>query len=255
MAVLSSIWVNWDVSPRVIWVTAPIDNILVQDILDTCRSLEAEQSNITNAALVSASGKGSLGYGVYEGISITLLNTVIAFEDRPGPDFTQCVVSGGNIIAFDSVGNNLLPIQTTAYTQVVVLASIATTIMSSSGNSTDPWSTDLTMYGPGTAGNVIQSLPSNIWNEPTISHLTYGTVGFVLTQLQADTSTISISQIAITSLINTLLKYERNRTKIDTAAATLTIFDNDGVTPLTVFALSDHLGNPSISEICERNPN
>ena len=44
---------------------------------------------------------------------------------------------------------------------------------------------------------------------------------------------ISISQTALTALINTMLKYERNRTKIDIAAATLTIYDDDCVTPLT----------------------
>lgn len=65
---------------------------------------------------------------------------------------------------------------------------------------------------------------------------------------------VSVSQAAISALINTMLKYERNRTKIDVAAATLTIFDDDCTTPLTVFNLKDHLGMPSISEVCERAP-
>jgi stress response protein SCP2 len=61
-----------------------------------------------------------------------------------------------------------------------------------------------------------------------------------------------VSQSAITLLIELLLKYERNRTRIDVAQATLTIYDNDNVTPLTVFSLKDHMGNPSVAEVCER---
>jgi hypothetical protein len=57
-----------------------------------------------------------------------------------------------------------------------------------------------------------------------------------------------------TDLINTLLKYSRNRTKVDSSARTLTVYDNDGVTPIRVFALKNFAGSPSVEEIAERAP-
>ena len=42
MSIRSDIWVNWSASPRIIWVTAPSVVLTIQDLVDTCRSLEAE---------------------------------------------------------------------------------------------------------------------------------------------------------------------------------------------------------------------
>lgn len=109
-------------------------------------------------------------------------------------------------------------------------------------------------YKIGGNESYIEEISSGVWEEPTSNHLLTGTTGFMLTQIKSDSTSISLNQGTITSLINTLLKYERNRTKIDTINATLTIFDDDCITPLTTFNLRDHLGNPSISEVCERSP-
>jgi hypothetical protein len=57
-----------------------------------------------------------------------------------------------------------------------------------------------------------------------------------------------------TDLINTLLKYNANRTKVDPNTKTLTVYDNDGVTPLRVFSLRNFAGNSSVEEIAERIP-
>lgn len=113
---------------------------------------------------------------------------------------------------------------------------------------------DYDRYKIGGNESYVEEISSEVWNENTLDHLVTGSTGFILTQLKSDTTSISINQVTITSLVNTLLKYERNRTKIDTANATLTIFDDDCVTPLTIFNLRDHLGNPSIQEVCERSP-
>lgn len=93
-----------------------------------------------------------------------------------------------------------------------------------------------------------------VWDVQSTSHVGAGTTGLMLSQISANTAAISISQSTLTSLINTVLKYERNRTRIDTTTATLTIYDDDCTTPLTVFNLKDHLGNPSVAEVCERSP-
>lgn len=109
-------------------------------------------------------------------------------------------------------------------------------------------------YKIGGNESYVEDISSEVWEEQSTDHLNAGTTGFLLTQIKSDTTSIMVSQGTITSLVNTLLKYERNRTKIDTVNATLTIYDDDCTTPLTVFNLRDHLGNPSIQEVCERSP-
>lgn len=101
---------------------------------------------------------------------------------------------------------------------------------------------------------VITDIVNGVWDETATNHLTAGSTGEMLSQIKADTGSLAISIVTINSLINTLLKYEKNRTKIDVAAKTLTIFDDDCVTPLTVFNLKDSSGNASVAEVCDRVP-
>lgn len=110
-------------------------------------------------------------------------------------------------------------------------------------------------YHVGGNDSFSEDISSGVWEEPTIDHTGLGTTGFMLTQIQADTSAVSISQVTLMNLINTLLKYERNRTRIDVQSGTLTIYDDDCITPLTTFELLDRNGLPTITEICERVPN
>lgn len=59
---------------------------------------------------------------------------------------------------------------------------------------------------------------------------------------------------AILVLLDLVRKYDSNRTRIDPIAQTLTVYDDDGVTPLTIFELKDEDGNLSITEVYERDP-
>lgn len=115
-----------------------------------------------------------------------------------------------------------------------------------------------TCFGERYQATVNESYQDDIadatWEEPAASHLNLGTTGFVLNQIKSDTTSIIISVAAATTLIQTLLKYEKNRTRIDTFAKTLTIYDDDCVTPLEVFDLLDSTGSPSVTEVCERKP-
>ena len=93
-----------------------------------------------------------------------------------------------------------------------------------------------------------------VWNATATDYLTAGTMGFQLNTTKANTDTIIIELTTIESLLNTLLQYECGRTRIDTTARTLTIYDTDCTTPLKVFELRDSAGNPSVTEVCERFP-
>lgn len=100
----------------------------------------------------------------------------------------------------------------------------------------------------------IQNIAESVWNRPASSHLTPGTMGAYQNEIHADTQQLRIDMTTAMSLISTLLKYEKNRTKIDKTLKTLTIYDDDGITPIKVFDLKDANGNPSVTEVCERMP-
>ena len=100
----------------------------------------------------------------------------------------------------------------------------------------------------------IQQIVSGTWDEPAVSHTLPGSMGVLQNQTAANAASIVISMVTVQSLLGTLLKYQENRTKVNVATKTLTVYQNDGITPLKVFDLKDSLGNPSVTEIAERIP-
>lgn len=76
----------------------------------------------------------------------------------------------------------------------------------------------------------------------------------VTTDIQNRITNLQLSLSSTTTLVETLLKYESNRTRVDRTAKTLTVYDDDGVTPLRVFNLLDETGSPSTDDILERMP-
>jgi flagellin-like hook-associated protein FlgL len=61
---------------------------------------------------------------------------------------------------------------------------------------------------------------------------------------------IDVSEV----LIREMTRYLSNRTRIDESAKTMTIFNDDGVTPWRVFSLRNFNGNGSVTEVAERVP-
>ena len=106
----------------------------------------------------------------------------------------------------------------------------------------------------GLSQATIDAVVDNVWGEQATDHIDTGTTGLMLNQIKADTASIKIDTTSIIALCETLLKYDRNRNQIDKTAMTLTIYDDNGTTPLTVFDLKDAGGNPTITEICIRDP-
>lgn len=100
----------------------------------------------------------------------------------------------------------------------------------------------------------INDIVQGVWNESAVDHMIAGSTGALLNQTKADTTAILVDVVGITQLLQVLKKYERNRTKIDATAKTLTVYDNDGVTPIQVFNLKDGAGAASVAEVMERVP-
>lgn len=109
-------------------------------------------------------------------------------------------------------------------------------------------------YRYGGNESYAEDITKTVLEEPLINHTTTGSLAESVSMIKADTSAILVSETAIVVLLNTILKYQRNRTKIDTANAQLVIYDDDGTTPLTTFDLKDFNGMPSVQEVCERIP-
>jgi hypothetical protein len=85
MPVRSDVHVEWHRSPRIIVVEAPSISITVEDLVDTLRDLEDELDTIDDAAILDASGKQYLGPTERVGITVTLLNARLSFEQRSSP--------------------------------------------------------------------------------------------------------------------------------------------------------------------------
>ena len=128
MSVLSEITIDWSTSPRIITVADTITEVTCQDIYDSCRWLESTSVAMEDASIITGAGKEELGAGVTVGLTITLLNALVAFEARTGPEYIQCNIAGGNCVAKDEAGDyTTTPVHPTAYTQVVVTASSSAT--------------------------------------------------------------------------------------------------------------------------------
>jgi len=94
MAFRSDINVNWELSPRLIEVEAPSVEVTIQDLYDTLRILEARVENTAYDSIISAGGKEELGGGVLVGVTATLQNARLGFEDRPS-SFTSGTATAG----------------------------------------------------------------------------------------------------------------------------------------------------------------
>jgi len=115
-------------SPRIIEIPDTITDITVQEVVDAVRAWEDSEVGMRFDYLIDAAGKENLGGNVKVGITATLQNAQIAFEDRAGPTFVQCSISGGNLVAIDDVGDDLNPVAVTDYTQVVRTSSSSATL-------------------------------------------------------------------------------------------------------------------------------
>lgn len=71
-----------NVSPRIVVIQKPDNNRSIQVLTGEIKGLEDEPAYLTFPAFVSTGGKENLGGGTSVGITATLLNTIVAFEQR-----------------------------------------------------------------------------------------------------------------------------------------------------------------------------
>ncbi len=114
---------------------------------------------------------------------------------------------------------------------------------------------DTDRYQTGSIDPIEETIINGVWDEViSPDHLGTGSAGLILSEIKADTTSLFLSIDDVNTLVTTLLKYDTNRTKIDSVANTLTVYDDDCTTVLRVFQLLDELGVPSTDSVCERKP-
>jgi len=79
-------------------------------------------------------------------------------------------------------------------------------------------------------------------------------IEFKIDNIQTDVDVIEVTVSNMSLVIDDLIKYQRNKSIIDPIAFTLTIYEDDQVTPLTVFDLKDSAGVASVTSIFQRIP-
>ena len=117
---------NFDFYNSIITIPAPDVSLDMQYLIDQIRDTEDELTpGEAYPKIADASGKESLGGGIYTAITVRLLdNWRVMFEARGGPGTVQCSISGGNLVG--GPGGN--PVAPSAFTQVLNLSSAAGTI-------------------------------------------------------------------------------------------------------------------------------
>lgn len=93
-----------------------------------------------------------------------------------------------------------------------------------------------------------------VWDEPVTDHLGVGSTGLNISQTKANTDQLFLDVAAVQSIVNLILKYDTNRTNIDTVNNEMIVYDDDCTTVLRRFKLLDSTGTPSTDEVCERKP-
>ena len=82
MAQRDDLDIFFTVSPRVLRVLKPSQELIVQDMHDTARDIEDEPFNLIYPNVIQTVGKEPLGGGVTVGLTATLQNMLIAFDPR-----------------------------------------------------------------------------------------------------------------------------------------------------------------------------
>lgn len=102
-----------------------------------------------------------------------------------------------------------------------------------------------------------QLVPDSI-DEALADHIHSGSVSEAIALTRANTQNIVnelyLNADSVKEIVDLILKFDTNRTRVDPSAGTLTVFDDDCITPLRTFNLYDSSGNLSSTEICERVP-
>jgi len=148
MSVRNDITVDWTVSPRIVEIASPSTIVTVQDLYDTLRTIEALVPNLKYPALiynVGSTGKQTLSASKSLGITLTLFNAKLKFEDRLSPTIV-CSITDGNLVSVDENFNTIEEIEPSTFVTVKNEKDVSAGLISSD------------------AANIVSTLNSTLYN-------------------------------------------------------------------------------------------
>jgi hypothetical protein len=152
---------------RIMTVEAPATEVTIQDLINTIRDWEDNPENMEVAKTADASGKEDLGGGLAVGITLKLLNWKLKFQDRTGPDWADCSVTGGNLVAVDANNVPMNPIAPAAYVTVTVVKAVSAALIAEWSQS----QIDSHIAESGAIKAKTDLIPSDIADIPTMTEL------------------------------------------------------------------------------------
>lgn len=114
--------IELDHEQQLINITSPQDTLTCQELIDAIRTEEASASGIVYPQIATASGKESLGEGVYVGMTV---NLIPPWQVKFWTGNYIAKVSGGNLVG----GISGDPIAYSAGVQVLLVQSAASTVV------------------------------------------------------------------------------------------------------------------------------
>ena len=132
MSFRSDVTIDWSVSPRIIEVAQPSTEITIQDLYDTTSILQSRVYNTPFPKIVSAGGKEDLEDGAFVGITLTLQDAQVKFEDRVSN--TRTKVTGGNLVAVSSSGTSLDATAFSSFVNAIIAQSSSPTLVSATAS-------------------------------------------------------------------------------------------------------------------------
>ncbi len=244
MSFRGDITVDWSASPRSIEVAAPSTELKLQDLHDTLRTLAAQAGAMDEPDIITSSGKEYLDEGVYVGLTVTLLNARVKFEDRIPPWIT-CMVKGGNLVAMDADGDPMNPIEPAAYVNVTLAQSSSPTIV---------------VTGSGVTEQDKLDISDRVWDESRGEHIAGSSFGAKL-QRQAPSENVDdykadVSNLALEASLQALapilesiglnVAFIRSISggRWNIVNSNLICYDEGNTVEVARFSLKDKNGNP-----------
>lgn len=132
MSIRSDLTINWSASPRIIEVALGGEEskkLTIQDLYDTIRNLGKSATAMAEPEIIDGSGKEVLSETEFVGLTVKLLNAKVKFADRTSA--TDCVILGGNLVAVNTAGEPMNPIQYADYVTVSYAKSTSAALVQS----------------------------------------------------------------------------------------------------------------------------
>lgn len=214
------------------------DNIRINGVLGNFSKLtdcDIEDITFVNGIAIRSGMRGTIL--ITGGIQSTFTDCFDGIADpnsAPVIDMGSEVVGGGGAVAMHRYSGSLIVTNANAAIQTA--------------------STFTFVAGSILFDSTIEAGTYVVYGDAIVVDNSTGTAIIIDQTVNADVERVVVNTDNIQTVMLDIRRYDTNRTKIDKNAFTLTVYADDGTTPLTIYDLKDSTGVASVTEIFERVP-